>query len=257
MVEPVQGKGVGIADPGYFREAARLCHKYGALFVADEIQTGLYRTGKFLALEHDGDVDVDMVILSKALSGGYVPVGAVMYKKQVYDKVFSSLDQCVVHSSTFAQGNFAMAAGLAALQSLEEENAGTRAQIMGDRLGQGLLALKDRYEFIGDVRWKGLMVGIEFQKPKSFKLRTAWKSAHMMSPDLFCQAVTVPLMADHNILSQVSGPHMDIIKLIPPLVMTEDDADWFLRGFEDVMKGLHQFPGAVWETLFRIAKNAF
>lgn len=256
IVEPVQGKGVHIAAPGYLREAARLCHKRGALFIADEIQTGLYRTGKFLAIEHDGGVEADMVILSKALSGGYVPVGAVLYRQDVYDKVFSSLDQCVVHSSTFAQGNLAMVAGLAALRALEEENAGERAQRMGDRLGQGLLALKDRFEFIGDVRWRGLMIGIEFQEPKSLKLRSAWKTAHMMNPDLFCQAITVPLLADHKILTQVSGYHMDVIKLIPPLVMTDEDADWFLRGFEAVMVDLHRFPGAVWQTLFQIGKNA-
>lgn len=260
IVEPIQGKGVNIPDAGYLREAAKLCHAHGALFIADEIQTGLYRTGKFLAIEHDGgndgDVDADMVILSKSLSGGYVPVGALLYKQDVYDKVFSSLEECVVHSSTFAQGNFAMVAGLAALLALDEEDAGARAERMGNKIGQGLLAIKDRFEFIGDVRWRGLMIGIEFQKPESLKLRTAWKTAHMMNADLFCQAVTVPLLAEHKILSQVSGYHMDIIKLIPPLVMSDEDADWFLESFEAVMVELHKFPGAMWDTLFRIGKNA-
>lgn len=256
IVEPIQGKGVHIPDAGYLREAAALCHEHGALFIADEIQTGLYRTGKFLAMEHDGDVDADMVILSKSLSGGYVPVGALLYKKDVYDKIFSSLEECVVHSSTFAQGNFAMVAGLAALQALDEEDAGARAERMGNKIGQGLLAMKDRFEFIGDVRWRGLMIGIEFQKPKSLALRTAWKTTHMMNADLFCQAVTIPLLAEHKVLTQVSGYHMDVIKLIPPLVMSDEDADWFLGAFETVMEDLHKFPGAMWDTLFQIAKNA-
>jgi acetylornithine/succinyldiaminopimelate/putrescine aminotransferase len=260
VVEPIQGKGVAIAEPGYLREAAQLCHKYGSLFVVDEIQSGMCRTGKFLAMEHDaeqgGEIDADIVVFSKALSGGYVPVGAVLYKKAVYNKVFSSLEDCVVHSSTFGQGDMAMVAGLAALTALDEENTGHNAQVMGDKLGHGLLAMKDRFQFIGDVRWRGLMIGIEFKTPKSLSLRTAWSSVHALSKDLFCQAITIPLLADHRILTQVSGHHTDIIKLIPPLVLNEDDVKWFLNAFEKVMVDLHKFPGPSWEALFRIGKNA-
>ena len=256
IVEPIQGKGVAIPDPGYLREAARLCHKYGSLLVVDEIQTGLCRTGRFLAMEHDGDVNADIVVISKALSGGYVPVGAVLYKKPVYNKVFSSLEDCVVHSSTFGQGDVAMVAGLASLIALDEDNAAHNAQVRGDQLGDGLLAIKDRFQFIGDVRWRGLMIGIEFSAPKSLSLRTAWSSVHALSKDLFCQAVTIPLLTDHRILTQVSGHHTDIIKLIPPLVLTDDDVKWFLTAFEKVMVDLHKFPGPAWEALFRIGKNA-
>ena len=256
VVEPIQGKGVAIPDAGYLREAARLCHKFGTLFVVDEIQTGLCRTGRFLAMEHDGEVDADIVVISKALSGGYVPVGAVLYKKAVYNKVFSSLEDCVVHSSTFGQGDLAMVAGLAALMALDEEDAARNAQIMGDKLGQGLLALKDRFEFVGAVSWRGLMIGIEFKAPKSLSLHTAWSGVHALSKDLFCQAVTIPLLADHCILTQVSGQQTDIIKLIPPLVLTDGDVQWFLTAFEKVMVDLHKFPGPAWEVLFRIGKNA-
>ena len=260
VVEPVQGKGVAIADPGYLREAARLCHKYGSLFVVDEIQSGMCRTGRFLAMQHEeehgGEVDADIVVLSKALSGGYVPVGAVLYKKSVYNKVFSSLENCVVHSSTFGQGDMAMVAGLAALAALDEVNAAQNAQIMGDKLGQGLLAMKERFEFIHDVRWRGLMIGIEFGAPKSLSLRTAWTSVNALSKELFCQAITIPLLADHRILTQVSGHQTNIIKLIPPLVLTDSDVDWFLNAFEKVMIDLHKFPGPAWEALFRIGKNA-
>lgn len=260
VVEPIQGKGVAIAAPGYLQEAARLCHKYGALFVIDEIQSGMGRTGKFLAMEHDaeqgGEIDADIVVISKALSGGYVPVGAVLYKKATYNKVFSSLEDCVVHSSTFGQGDMAMVAGLAALTALDETNALHNAQVMGDKLGHGLTAMKERFQFIGDVRWRGLMIGVEFKAPKSLSLRTAWSSVHALSKDLFCQAITIPLLADHRILTQVSGHQTDIIKLIPPLVLTEEDGNWFLGAFEKVMVDLHKFPGPAWEALFRIGKNA-
>src|SRR5206468_8515740 len=93
IVEPVQGKGVNLPSPGYLREAAALCRKHGALFVDDEVQTGMGRTGRFLAIEHEGEVDPDIVILSKALSGGYVPVSAVLCKKWIHEKVFSSMQR--------------------------------------------------------------------------------------------------------------------------------------------------------------------
>ena len=256
IVEPIQGKGVAIPDAGYLREAGRLCRKYGALLVVDEIQTGLCRTGRFLAMEHDGNVDADIVVISKALSGGYVPVGAVLYKKSVYNKVFSSLEDCVVHSSTFGQGDMAMVAGLASLTALDEVNASQNAEVMGNKLGQSLRAMKERFQFIKDVRWRGLMIGIEFGAPKSLSLRTAWSGVNALSKDLFCQAITIPLLADHRILTQVSGHHTNTIKLIPPLVLNEEDVRWFLTAFEKVMVDLHKFPGPAWEALFRIGKNA-
>ncbi|MFN3232964.1 MAG: aspartate aminotransferase family protein [Alphaproteobacteria bacterium] len=256
VVEPIQGKGVSIPKQGYLKQAADLCHRHGALFIVDEVQTGLCRTGNFLAMSHDGGVDADMVVLSKALSGGYVPVGAVLYRETTYNKVFSSLEKCVVHSSTFGQGGMAMVAGLASLHALDQMDACGRATEMGDRLGNGLLGMKDRFEFIGDVRWRGLMIGIEFQQPKSLGLRSAWSTAHMLSKDLFCQAITIPLLRDHRTLTQVSGYNMDVIKLIPPLTLDDADVDWFLTAFEDVMEKIHKFPGPAWSTIFQIGKNA-
>jgi acetylornithine/succinyldiaminopimelate/putrescine aminotransferase len=256
MVEPVQGKGVNVPAAGYLAEAARLCRKYGALFVADEVQCGMGRTGKFLALEHDGDVDPDIVILSKALSGGYVPVGAVLTKKWIYDKVFSSLERAVVHSSTFGQGQLAMAAGLASLHVLDEFKLMENARAMADKIGQGLLAMKERYEFIHDVRWRGLMIAIEFGPPKSMALKTAWAMTHRMDENLFPQAVTIPLMDDHGIITQVAGHNLDVIKLLPPLVIDEADSTRFLEAFEQVMKKLHRFPGPVWEVLAKLGKLA-
>lgn len=256
IIEPVQGKGVHIATDNYLVEATRLCRKYGALLVADEVQSGMGRTGKFLASHHYEGFEPDMVIVSKSLSGGYVPIGAVLARRTIYDKVFSSLDRAVVHSSTFGQGSLAMVAGLASLDVLEEDKLTENAARMGDLLGNRLLAMKDRFEFIHDVRWRGLMVGIEFGKPKSLKLKTAWKAVNSLNADLFCQGVTIPLLQDHKILSQVSGNKSKVIKLIPPLTINEDDVKWFCAGFENVMQDLHTFPGPLWEGLFRIGKNA-
>lgn len=256
IFEPIQGKGVNIPPSGFLQKAQELCHRYGTLFIDDEIQSGMGRTGKFLALEHEGDLDPDMVILSKSLSGGFIPVGAVLTKKKIYDKVFSSLDRSVVHSSTFGQGSLAMVAGLASLNYMDEHDLINNAHVMGDKLGEGLLALKDKYQFIKDVRWRGLMIAIEFGEPQSFKLKAAWTLAHKLNKNLFPQAITIPLLQDHGILTQVAGHNIDVIKLIPPLIINEDDVNTFIHAFADVMENLHKFPGPSWEVISRVGKSS-
>jgi ornithine--oxo-acid transaminase len=257
IVEPVQGKGVNLAAPGYLLEAQRLCRKHGALFVADEVQSGMGRTGKFLAIEHDGpDVDPDIVILAKMLSGGFVPVGAVLCKKWIHEKVFSSMQRSVVHSSTFSQGSLAMAAGLAALDVMDRQQLMANAARMGDFIGNGLRALQPRFEFLKEIRWCGLMIGIEFGPPKSLGLKMAWTMCHTLDKSLFPQAAIIPLMDKHRIITQVAGHGIDVIKLLPPLVINEADAQWFLAAFEDVMVQMHKFPGPAWDVLAKIGKMA-
>jgi len=256
VVEPVQGKGVNLPAPGYLKAAAQLCRKHGALFVDDEVQAGMGRTGRFLAIEHDGDVDPDIVVLSKALSGGFVPVGAVLCKKWIHEKVFSSMQRSVVHSSTFSQGSFAMAAGLAALDVIDRYDLIHRAEQIGNQIGEGVKAMIPRYEFLKEVRWRGCMVGIEFGPPKSFGLKTAWTIMHTMDKSLFPQAAIMPLLDKHHIITQVAGHAIDVIKLLPPLVIRDDDVRWFLTAFEDVLAQMHKFPGPAWDVIADIGKAA-
>ena len=255
VIEPIQGKGVNIHSPGYLQAAAQLCHKYGALFIADEVQTGIGRTGSFLAIDQEGDVEADMVVLSKALSGGYVPVGAVLVRAEVWEKVYSSLDRAVVHSNTFGQGAMAMAAGLASLAAYDETNAAQNARDMGALLKDGLEAMKPRFEMLKDIRQRGLMIGIEFGAPKSLLLKGAWNALHAMDENLFAQAVVIPLMEDHRIICQVAGHNQDVVKLIPPLVINQDDVRWFLSAFEDVMIKLHRVTVPL-NLLARLGRNA-
>ena len=255
IVEPIQGKGVNIPDDDYLPEVARLCRWYKTLLIVDEVQTGLGRTGKMFACQHWG-VEPDILVLAKGLSGGYVPVGAVLYKRWIYKKVFSSLDRCVVHSTTFGQNDLAMAAGLATLHVLREEKLVENAAAMGDRLITGLTALKDRYELLHDVRGKGLMVAVEFGPPKSIKLKMGWSLLHKLDESLFCQAILIPLLTDHRILAQVAGHHLDVIKLIPPLVVTPGDVDAVIAAFDRVIGACHKFPGPVWEVGKRLSQQA-
>jgi ornithine--oxo-acid transaminase len=254
VVEPVQGKGVNLPSPGYLRAAADLCRKHGALFVDDEVQSGMGRTGKFLAIEHDGDVDPDIVVLAKTLSGGFVPVGAVLCKKWIHEKVFSSMQRSVVHSSTFSQGSFAMVAGLAALDVLDREKLIQRTEKMGNLIGEGLRAMIPRYEFMKEVRWRGLMMGIEFGSPRSLTLKAAWTLMHTLDKSLFPQAAIIPLLDKHRIITQVAGHNIDVVKLLPPLVISESDVRWFLKSFEEVLVQMHKFPGPAWDVISDIGK---
>ncbi|MCW8140674.1 MAG: aspartate aminotransferase family protein [Planctomycetota bacterium] len=255
VVEPIQGHGVFIAPDGYLQEAKALCQKHGAVLIADEVQTGFGRTGKMFASEHWG-LEPDIMTISKALSGGYCPTGAILFRRPIYEKVFSSLDRCIVHSSTFSQNDLAAVCGLATLAVLEEERIVEHAAETGQYLLQQLQGLVGRYELLKEVRGKGLVIAIEFGPPRSMSLRAGWTMIHKLNQDLFCQAILVPLMMDHKILAQVAAHGMDVIKLIPPLVLTRADCDRFLASFEAVLEAAHKFPGPLWEVGSRIAKNA-
>src|SRR5437879_3449591 len=154
----------------YLPGALALCRKHGAIFIADEVQTGLGRTGKMFACEHWG-VEPDILILAKALSGGYVPAGAVLSKRWIHNKVFSSLERSVVHSSTFSENDLAMAAGLSTLHVLRTENLADNAARMGEKLTRGLCEIGRKYEMFREVRGKGLLLGIEFGPPQSVSLK--------------------------------------------------------------------------------------
>lgn len=255
IVEPIQGKGVNMPDADYLPGAAALCRRHGALFVADEVQTGYGRTGRMFACEH-WNLEPDIMITAKGLSGGYVPVGAVLSRRWIHEKVFSSMDRCVVHSTTFGQNDLAMAAGLATLHVLREERIVENAAAMGQRLMDGLGALVDRYEMVKEVRGKGLMVGLAFHPPRSMTLKMGWKLLHKLDQSLFCQAILMPLLSDHGILAQVAGHHMDVIKLIPPLVLTAEDVDQIIAAFDAVIGSCHHFPGPVWEVGRKLAAAA-
>ena len=255
IVEPIQGKGVNLPSDRYLADAADLCRRYGTLFVADEIQTGLGRTGRFLAVEH-WNVEPDMVLLAKSLSGGHVPVGAVLLRRQVYDKVFNRMDRAVVHGSTFAKNDLAMAAGIATLDVLTSEGLIDNAARMGELLLRGLNEMTTRYELLREVRGKGLMIGVEFGPPTSLKLRASWNLLEAATTGLFCQLITIPLLKEHKVLTQVAGHGSHTVKLLPPLVISSQDVEWILTAFDAVIAASHRVPGAIWSLGKTLIDNA-
>ena len=244
VVEPVQGKGVNLPPDGYLAAAQRLCRDAGALFVCDEVQTGIGRTGRFLALEHWG-LEPDLICLSKALSGGLVPVGAVLVSRAAFDGVFDGMERAVRHGSTFGGNDLAAAAALATLRVLDTEGLVARAERLGALLLELTTPLVERYEVVSDVRGLGLMWAIEFgPPPEGGARRSIWNAAERAQPGIFSQLIVGPLFHDHRILCQVAGHRMNVVKALPALVVEEQEIRRFAAALEEVVARAERIPRA-------------
>jgi ornithine--oxo-acid transaminase len=242
LVEPVQGKGVNLPPAGYLEAAQELCRRHGTLFCVDEVQTGFGRTGRLFAFEHWG-LEPDLVTVAKSLSGGYVPVGALLMSRAVHEAVFDSLEHAFSHGSTFAPNELAMAAGLATLHELDEQGLVENAERRGARLLELTRPLEERYDVVRDVRGLGLMWAIEFGEPRSG--RRSYRLAERFQPGLFAQFVVVPLFKEHRILSQVAGHGIAVLKGIPPLTLVESDVEWFAEALDETIRRAQRVPRAL------------
>jgi ornithine--oxo-acid transaminase len=249
LVEPIQGKGCTLPPAGYLEGAQALCRKYGTLFCVDEVQTGFGRTGKLFAFEHWG-LEPDLVPVAKSLSGGYVPVGALLMSRAVHEAVFDSMEHAVSHGSTFAPNELAMAAGLATLHELDEQNLVEHTARLGAKLLGDTQPLVDEFKVVKDVRGLGLMWAIEFGEPESGSM--SWRLIERMQPGLFAQLVVAPLFAKHRILSQVAAHKLAVIKILPPLVVTDEDIDYFVDALTVTIKRAQRMP----RSLTRFALTA-
>lgn len=256
ILEPVQGKGLYHGENGFYAQAQALCRKYGTLTICDEVQTGLGRTGKWWGFQHF-DLEPDIITVAKALSGGYVPCGAVVTRRAIYQKTFSKLERCVVHSSTFGRNNLAMACGLATLQVLEEERLIERAREQGAELQRRLRELMAKHSLIKEVRGLGLMIGIEFHEPRELGMKMGWKLLHKVEAELFSQMLVTALFQKHRILSQVAGHGMDVVKILPPLVIGEKEVTRFVNALDLVLTDCRKFPGPLWDLGANFVKSSF
>jgi ornithine--oxo-acid transaminase len=239
FVEAIQSEaGIRLPDADYLRKAQELCSRYGTLFVVDEVQTGMYRTGRFLASQHYG-VEPDMVIMAKALSGGLIPCSAVLMTDRIYEAVFDSLKRSIVHTSTFSENSMSMRAGLATLDVLEQENLGERALVMGDVLRERLQEQLSGYEMVRDVRGMGMLSGIEFQAPRQMRLRVPFEAFRHIHQSMFGQVIVMRLYRDHRILTQICGNNFMVLKVAPPLVVSEEQLDRFVVAARDVVELMH------------------
>jgi ornithine--oxo-acid transaminase len=255
IVEPIQGKGVYMAPPGYWKAAQELCRHYRALLVLDEVQTGVGRTGKFFCFEH-WDLQPDIITISKALSGGYVPIGAVLTSDHVFSSVFSSIEKAFKHSTTFGRNQLAMVAGLATLATFDDEDIIERARLTGEAFAAALAPLVERYEMLHEVRGKGLMIGLQFGPPQSKALRRRFNGLERLRPAIVSQMLVVPLFHRHRILTQVAADNVNIIKLLPPLICGQEEVDYFVGALDDVLKDAHGGSGLMVEFGRTMARGA-
>ena len=222
----------------------------------DEVQAGLGRTGKFFCHEHWG-LQPDIITVSKALSGGYVPVGAMLSSAKVFDSVFSSMDRAVVHSSTFSMNQLAMVAGLATLQAFDDEDIVDRARRTGEAFTKALDPLVERHEFLHEVRGKGLMIGLVFDEPAvTAPAASVDGASRAMRTALFSQLVVVPLYHRHGILTQVAADNINVVKLLPPLIAGEEEVEYFVDALDDVLGAASSGSGLFWEVGKTMAKGA-
>src|SRR5712692_4060392 len=251
ITEPIQGQGVVLPEPGYLEGAQELCRRYGTLFCVDEVQTGFGRTGRMLALEHWG-LEPDLVTVAKALSGGYVPVGALLLRRSVQEAVFDSLAHAMSHGSTFAPNDMAMAAGLATLHELGARDLVAQSARLGEYLLERTRPLIERFDVVKEVRGLGLMWAIELGEPAGGS--RAWRLLEGRQAGIFSQFVIGPLFREHHILSQVAGHSLNVLKGLPPLVVTEADVDWFADALEQVVAKAQRLPRAALGFAARAAR---
>ena len=255
FVETIQGEGgVRIPQRNYLQEAQSLCRRYGSLFVLDEVQSGMCRTGPFLAAHHF-DLDPDMVVLAKALSGGLIPAGAVLMSDEVYGSVFHSLRRAIIHTSTYSENSLAMRAGLATLEVLEQESLGERATILGQRLCRRLQELLSGYEMVKEIRGLGLLCGVEFKKPVQLKLKISFEAFMKVHPSMFGQILVMRLFRDKGILTQICGNNFMVLKVAPPLVVKDEHLDEFVSKFREVVELVHSSP-TFWSEALGLARRA-
>jgi ornithine--oxo-acid transaminase len=254
ILEPVQGEGgVRVPTPDYLRSAQTLCRRYGTLFVLDEVQTGMCRTGRFLA-SHHFDVEPDMVALAKALSGGLIPSGALLMSGAVYNSVYSSLHRAIVHTSTYSENSLAMRAGLAALDVLEHDRLGERALAAGNYLRQRLREVLSPYEMVKEVRGIGLLNGIEFRAPEKLRLRVPFEAFMKIHPGMFGQVMVMRLFRDKGFLTQMCGNNFMVLKVAPPLIVEDSQLDGFVQAVAEVVECMHS-SGAFWSEALGLARR--
>jgi ornithine--oxo-acid transaminase len=255
FMEPIQSEG-GIRVPTreYMQAAQASCRKYGTLFVLDEVQTGMYRTGPFLAAHHF-DVEPDLVVLAKALSGGLIPIGAVLMSDAIYKSVFGSLRNAIIHTSTFSENSISMRAGLATLQVLDRYRLGERGAQIGERLRLQLRSALSDYEMIQEIRGAGLLSGIVFAPPQRLRLRVAFEAFRRVHAGMFGQVLVMRMFRDHGFLTQVCGNNFMVLKVAPPLVVTDEQIDAFVSAIHRVVDLAHS-SNIFWSEALGVARRA-
>jgi len=212
------------------------------------------RTGTFFAAQRYG-VQPDMIVMAKALSGGLVPCGAVLMTDSIYKSVFHSLRRAFIHTSTFSENSIAMCAALATIEVLDRERIPERSERLGIELRDRLRKALAPYEMVKEVRGEGLLCGIEFQAPRSISMRVSFEAFKAVHPGLFGQMLVMRLFKDKNILTQICGNNFMVLKVAPPLVISEAQMNDCIEAIREVIESMHS-SGAFWSDALKLGRRA-
>ncbi len=237
IFEPIQGASVRILEGAYLQEAAKLCERHNALLIADEILTGLGRTGAFLACQHNAVVP-DMVLLAKALSGGIMPVGALIVRTAIHERLFRKANM-FVHASTFGENDYSMAAGLATLAVIDADGLTARAGRLGALLLDGLRTLQARHPMIAEVRGRGLLVGVELRAPGGWLRQPA--AMYLERRGLLGHLCVAWLNLHHRLLASAPTRN-NVLRLHPPLGIDENQVAMAIAAIDSVLTEAERFP---------------
>jgi ornithine--oxo-acid transaminase len=255
ILEPIQAEaGIVLPPADYLAGVQRLCQKYGTLFILDEVQTGMGRTGTFLAGQRY-KVEPDMIVMAKALSGGLVPCAAVLMTDEIHKSVFHSLRRAFIHASTFSENSLAMRAGLATMHVLEQERLVARAESLGNEFREQLRAALASYEMVKEVRGQGMLTGIEFQAPSNLPMRISFEAFKAVHPGLFGQILVMRLFSHTNILTQICGNNFMVLKVAPPLTTSELQMRYCTESIRSVVEMVHSSK-VFWSDALNLGRRA-
>lgn len=271
ILELIQGEGgVHVLPQAYLLAAQRICRETGTLLMVDEVQTGMGRTGRLFACEWSG-IEPDVLMLSKSLSGGLIPIAATLSTQAVWQRAYGTADRFLMHSSTFGGGNLASVAALAAIREILARDLSGRADTLGTYFKQALEDVAKRYPFIGEIRGCGLLLGIQFSQcfdeaiassAREFATRLPgdWHSTWKFLPDdvqhhlqcamkgverslaeMFCLKFVTKFCQDHKILTFITANSSTVLRVQPPLVITKEEIDRFVSAFTAVCDDMSTF----------------
>lgn len=241
IVEPIQGEnGIIVPRRGYLKQAEALCKQYDTPMILDEVQTGMGRTGRFVCAEYEA-VNPDILILSKSLGGGVMPIGAMLSTDRLWKKAYGSRDTCLLHTSTFGGNTRACACAIAAVTTLMEKNLISNACRQGSYLLEKLENLKQTSAILKDVRGKGLMIGLHFERLKGKQTLMEGALSLWVVRQLFHQ---------HRIATAFTLNNYDVLRIYPPLSVTREQITFFFESLSEVLESMNKL--AKWGLVSRM-----
>ncbi len=242
IVEPILGEGGIILPPdGYLKEVRRLCSRYETLFILDEIQTGLGRTGTLFACEHD-EIVPDVMVLSKSLGGGVVPIGAYITTAPIMKNAYgSSIEKITMLTSTFGGNTRSTAAAIAAVETIVREKLPQQAAEKGSYFLNKLQGLQEKYDIIKEVRGRGLLIGLELAQEGGLLDYLSAGSLKKLSSEYLSSMVGAELQAKYGIITLFTTNNPNVLRLEPPLTVTYEQLDQAVDAFDKLFSRYKSF----------------